>query len=410
MADNVRLVTFNGQNVTPQDDALLYEKAVGENGIIYGADLSVSGANTIHIDSGFGIICGRFFEITDSDMVVTLSGSGEINGRVIAHLDLSNTDSPFEIMVQTGSLLPLVQDEDVNIYNGTFEILLATFKVDSLSVSSFVDVKPMVTGGFSKEFIANSQTITEEGYALDARQANASINGTLANTVMNAIKSQLSNNFKGTVFNFGIDSSGRYGYIKAGADSVTPFRNPTGNATTADVLPGKTFSNANGDDLVGAMTATTSPTIATTAATGTKTIAVTTGYYNNISVNQTNAYNAGYNAGKAAGTIQLTKVGTLSNFGYKSSSGNVSSQTGTQTFTVKSTISKYASLTVNNFFFRNVTCNVRAYNTANEYLKLKSYNASTGVLTCEYTVNSSGGSFADKGAYFTADVYCAWVN
>ena len=52
-------------------------------------------------------------------------------------------------------------------------------------------------------------------------------------------------------FKFGVDSSGNYGYIKDGADTVTPFR--TGNATTAQVLSGYTFANATYPNLTGAM-------------------------------------------------------------------------------------------------------------------------------------------------------------
>ena len=52
---------------------------------------------------------------------------------------------------------------------------------------------------------------------------------------------------------FGIDAQGRYGYKKVGADTVTPFRAPTGNATRADVLVNKSFSNDTDDGLVGTM-------------------------------------------------------------------------------------------------------------------------------------------------------------
>ena len=57
----------------------------------------------------------------------------------------------------------------------------------------------------------------------------------------------------------------------------------------------------NSNVTVHALAATTSPTIATTAATGTKVINVTPGFYNKVSVNQTNAYNAGNTAGIASG-------------------------------------------------------------------------------------------------------------
>jgi len=54
-------------------------------------------------------------------------------------------------------------------------------------------------------------------------------------------------------FRFGIDSNGKYGYYKVGADSVTPFKSAEGNAVQADVLYGKTFSNANADNIAGTM-------------------------------------------------------------------------------------------------------------------------------------------------------------
>lgn len=53
---------------------------------------------------------------------------------------------------------------------------------------------------------------------------------------------------------FGIDASGNYGYIKDGADTVTPFKKAaTGTATAADVLSGKTFSSAAGEDIEGSI-------------------------------------------------------------------------------------------------------------------------------------------------------------
>lgn len=111
-----------------------------------------------------------------------------------------------------------------------------------------------------------------------------------------------------------------------------------GNATKAQVMSGKTFTSSAGVNVAGTMAtltssnfsgahgsttagatsnytvkstsagyvannttvhtaaAGTSPTIATTSATGTQVINVKPGIYNKVSVNQTNAYNAGRNA------------------------------------------------------------------------------------------------------------------
>lgn len=70
----------------------------------------------------------------------------------------------------------------------------------------------------------------------------------LSNATMEAHTFEALNGFR-----FGIDSNGKYGYYKVGADTVTPFRNPTGNAQAREVLQQKTFSNADNDDVVGTM-------------------------------------------------------------------------------------------------------------------------------------------------------------
>ena len=67
---------------------------------------------------------------------------------------------------------------------------------------------------------------------------------------MDAVKLSSSNSTSDSI-KFGIDSNGRYGYIKAGADAVTPFR--LGNAKAENVLAGKTFSNEDASGIEGTM-------------------------------------------------------------------------------------------------------------------------------------------------------------
>lgn len=64
-----------------------------------------------------------------------------------------------------------------------------------------------------------------------------------------------SNNLSvGSVNNVKLAKSGNnYGYYDANGNFKT-FRQPTGNASTGDVLSGKTFANANNDSLTGSMT------------------------------------------------------------------------------------------------------------------------------------------------------------
>ena len=151
---SISMVTFAGQTVTPQDDSLVYESALGDGGIIYGAQVTLKNANTLHIASGHGIIAGRKFTVYESDIPIVLSSAGVLLGRLYIHMDLSNASDPIEILTETGnSLSPLIQDEDVNIVNGVFEFNLATFNVSTSTIGDLRNVYPRVQYANSGSFI-----------------------------------------------------------------------------------------------------------------------------------------------------------------------------------------------------------------------------------------------------------------
>lgn len=148
MADkNIKLVTYAGSTVTPQDDALVHETAIPKSGIIYGAKTTKKANNMLHIAAGHGIICGRKFTISECDVSVQLTGGASHKGRVYVHMDLSNSTDPIQILIETGAQLTNeIQQQDVNILNGVYEFNLATFMVDATTVFNVVDVFPTVSG------------------------------------------------------------------------------------------------------------------------------------------------------------------------------------------------------------------------------------------------------------------------
>lgn len=150
MANEISLVTASGRTVTPKDDGIIYEVFSPGNGIIYGGAVTIKDSSTLHITAGHGIVCGRMFTIDDSDIPVSLSGSGSLLGRLYIHLDLADAADPITLLVETGaSLTPEVHDQDVNINNGVYDINIATFDVDTVTISNLVDVAPKVVGGGS---------------------------------------------------------------------------------------------------------------------------------------------------------------------------------------------------------------------------------------------------------------------
>lgn len=141
----IKLVTFAAQTVTPQDDALIYETALQESGMIYGGVVTIKNANVLHVDAGHGALCGRKFTIEATDVRVPLTASGSLQGRIYIHMDLSDTGEPISFQVETASsLTPVIQQADVNINSGIYEINLATFIVDTSTISNLVNVAPFI--------------------------------------------------------------------------------------------------------------------------------------------------------------------------------------------------------------------------------------------------------------------------
>lgn len=154
MANNVELITWQNMDVTPVDDALVYETAIGAGGIIYGCEVTIKNSNTLHINAGHAIICGRKMTVVEDDIAITLATAGVQKGRLYMQLDLSNASTPAQLITEvSGALTPPIQDENVNITNGTFEINLYIFDVSPTEISNLVRVaNPLanILGNFAK--------------------------------------------------------------------------------------------------------------------------------------------------------------------------------------------------------------------------------------------------------------------
>ena len=158
MADEIRLVTFEGENVAPINDALMWDVAIGDSGVIYGCETTIKNASTLHIEAGYGVICGRHFQIFESDVPVTLSPGGDLLGRLYIHMDLSDASEPVQLLVETdASLTPEEQDANINIINGIWDMNLATFALNAVTISDLQNVFPVVAGGGSN-LIAGTET------------------------------------------------------------------------------------------------------------------------------------------------------------------------------------------------------------------------------------------------------------
>lgn len=143
---SINLVTYANQTVTPTNDAIIYERAIDQNGIFHGCNVTVSG-NNVNITGGYGIVCGREFVIESESIPVTLAPSGTNEGRLYVRLDLADADAPIQLLTAQGNPLPpLEQDDDVNYVNGAYEMELATFTVGVSALSDVVETFDVIIG------------------------------------------------------------------------------------------------------------------------------------------------------------------------------------------------------------------------------------------------------------------------
>lgn len=131
----IELITYPAKEVTATNDAIMQELATGGGGIFSGCDITTSG-NKLYISSCYGAIKGRMFSISPTEISVTLAQGDPLIGRLVAKLDLSNTEEPIALQVHTGSsLYTLVQQDDANYIAGVYEIGIARFKVTGTGIT-----------------------------------------------------------------------------------------------------------------------------------------------------------------------------------------------------------------------------------------------------------------------------------
>lgn len=189
----IELVTYNASVVTPKHDAVLRQTMTPQPcGTLYGCEVTVKNANTLHVNAGMGVIYGREFEIIDCDVPVTLSSSGTLKGRLYIHMDLSNEDSPIKLIVETASALSTLRDDPlVNVNTGATDMELATFSVGTGAVSNIKQTAPELpmtaseldalrTGVASKAPIKHASSGTTYGAATTELYGHAKLTSTIS--------------------------------------------------------------------------------------------------------------------------------------------------------------------------------------------------------------------------------------
>lgn len=188
-------------------------------------EITILSATNIRIATGQALAGGFFFQLVDNyfwELDPGAVGYSRVDSLYLVIYEDSDTlVQTADFVYQAGELYPngttpIIPDAPTGTnIKESFEMVRATSSDGAVSA---VETK-------FTNFLANSDIMTSVQANTDA------LNG----------------------LRFGIDSQGRYGYKKVGADAVTPFRNPQGNATATEVLEGYTFANADNDLINGSM-------------------------------------------------------------------------------------------------------------------------------------------------------------
>lgn len=134
-----------GSTVTPLADARLYQLLSGSTvGVVLGCEITSLGANQIRVGAGWILILGRCIEIAEETILATTSTSGQVDGRLVLHLDVSNNEAPGTWVTQAQTPLPALTQEDINDSGTIYEMEMATYKVDQLQVTELQTAFPTV--------------------------------------------------------------------------------------------------------------------------------------------------------------------------------------------------------------------------------------------------------------------------
>lgn len=133
---SVTLKQWNGENISPLDDAVLYQHFDNRSGVIFGCAVTHLGGNQLQVASGRGMICGREFEVQQETVLATL-GAG-VPGRLLLVVDTSNVSEPISFVTQAANQLPALLQEDINQGGTVYQLPLATYTAGTAAISDLV--------------------------------------------------------------------------------------------------------------------------------------------------------------------------------------------------------------------------------------------------------------------------------
>ena len=158
---------FNLQTFTSEAFALFIDKFLnGRCGVAKGCELSNT-ANSVTIADGFFVIRGRFLEVISGVTVSDITNNGFYS--LVCEIDLSKTNTVDELnqaeikTIYGSSDYPTLTQQDITANGTIYQYEFARFKVESGSITNFVDRRTYVDfTSVYDQIEAESQTVLNE--------------------------------------------------------------------------------------------------------------------------------------------------------------------------------------------------------------------------------------------------------
>jgi len=129
--------------VTPESDARLYALATANAcGIVQGVQVTSIGGSSLQVSSGWGVVFGRCITVEQETILAETSTGESKKGRLLIRIDLSAAEQPIKFITQVADVLPALTQEDINDGGAIYELPLAEYSVNEISVSDLVNVSP----------------------------------------------------------------------------------------------------------------------------------------------------------------------------------------------------------------------------------------------------------------------------
>lgn len=132
----VTMLQNDGQNVTAEDDAILYNAlATGKSGIIKGCEMSITADNKIAIADGYLLIHGRVIKLNDVALNAEKPGDENIKtGSIYVQIDLADTENPAKILTSINKTKFDMEMSDINYDGIIYEYSIGEYTANSVSV------------------------------------------------------------------------------------------------------------------------------------------------------------------------------------------------------------------------------------------------------------------------------------